>query len=65
MEGFLIRDYFPRFQEGAVQMGQWLAEGKLTFHEHIEQGIENAVQAFLKLFSGENKGKLILQIGDL
>jgi NADPH-dependent curcumin reductase CurA len=64
MEGFLIKDYFSRFQEGAVHMGQWLAEGKLVFHEHIEQGIDNAVPAFLMLFSGQNKGKLILQIGD-
>ena len=30
--------------------------------EHIEHGLENAYPAFMKLFSGGNHGKLVLQI---
>lgn len=62
--GFLIRDYAPRFGEGGAQMAQWISAGQLLFDEHIEQGLENAVDAFLMLFSGANTGKLILKIAD-
>lgn len=40
----------------------WLKDGKLTFSEHIVEGIENAPQAFMSLFKGKNVGKLIIKI---
>jgi NADPH-dependent curcumin reductase CurA len=63
IEGFVVRDYVPRFAEGAAQMAQWLGEGRLRFDEHIDEGIENALPAFLRLFDGTNEGKMILKIG--
>lgn len=62
IQGFLIRDYAPRFAEGAVEMGQWISEGHIVADEHIEKGIENAYEAFMLLFSGGNNGKLILDV---
>jgi NADPH-dependent curcumin reductase CurA len=62
IRGFLVRDYVARFGEGAVAMAKWLGEGKIHFEEHIEEGIDNALPAFLKLFSGQNTGKLILKV---
>jgi NADPH-dependent curcumin reductase CurA len=62
MTGFLISAYVPRFAEGGAQMAAWAAEGKLRFDEDIQHGLENAYAAFMRLFSGENTGKLILQI---
>lgn len=62
IQGFLIRDYAPRFAEGAIDMGAWIASGQITADEHIEAGIENAYDAFMLLFSGGNQGKLILDI---
>ena len=62
VQGFLIADYVPRFAEGATQMAQWIAAGQIRFDEHIEHGLENAYAAFMKLFSGGNQGKLVLQI---
>ena len=62
INGFLIRDYAPRFAEGGAVMAGWMAEGKLTHREHIERGIENAYDAFMLLFSGGNDGKLILDV---
>jgi NADPH-dependent curcumin reductase CurA len=63
MTGFLISDYVPRFGEGGEQMAAWAAEGKIRFDEDIQYGLENAHAAFMRLFSGMNTGKLILQIG--
>ncbi len=64
IEGFLIGAYLSRWPEGAAEMSQWIAAGKLHFREHIDTGIENAVDSFLKLFSGKNDGKLILKLAD-
>lgn len=62
IRGFIIRDFLPRFPEGAAAMGQWLAEGRLIFDEHVDEGIENAFPAFMRLFDGTNDGKMILRI---
>ena len=62
MKGFLIRDYVPKFAEGAAVMAGWIADDKIKFNEHVEHGIENTFDAFMLLFSGGNKGKLILDI---
>jgi NADPH-dependent curcumin reductase CurA len=63
MHGFLIMNYAPRFAEGGAQLAQWMAEGKLRVDEDVQYGLENAFPAFMRLFSGANTGKLVLQIG--
>ena len=62
IHGFLISGYVPRFAEGAAQMAQWLAEGKIRMDEDLQVGLENAYPAFMRLFSGANTGKLVLKI---
>jgi NADPH-dependent curcumin reductase CurA len=62
MQGFLIADYVPRFAEGGMQIAQWIGEGKMRIDEDVQNGLENAHAAFMRLFSGENTGKLILKI---
>ena len=62
IKGFLVRDYPPRFGEGIAEMGKWLAEGKIKHDEDIDRGIENSYAAFMKLFSGANQGKMILDV---
>ena len=43
-------------------MAKMAAEGTLRFDEHIEEGIDNALPAFLRLFEGSNQGKMILKL---
>jgi len=62
IHGFLIADYVPRFAEGGAQMGAWMAEGRLRIDEDVQDGLENAYAAFMRLFSGANTGKLVLRI---
>ena len=62
MEGIVVFDYASRFQEGAMQMGQWLKEGKLVSKEHVEVGIDRFPEVLAKLFKGENFGKLVLKV---
>ncbi len=62
LTGLLVADYVPRFGEGIAAMAGWMTEGKLVFDEHVDEGIDNALPAFLRLFSGSNDGKMILKL---
>lgn len=62
MEGMVVMDYASRFPEAMREMAGWLAEGKLKSKEDIVEGLQTFPQTVLKLFSGENFGKLILKL---
>ncbi len=64
MEGFVVFDYIQQYAEGTKQLATWYSEGKLQFKEHIDEGIENFPTTFLKLFTGENFGKLVLKVSE-
>lgn len=62
MQGFLVRDHVKEFGPAMKQLAQWLNEDKLTYEETIVEGFENIPQAFLDLFKGKNKGKMVVKI---
>lgn len=62
--GLLVADYVPRFGEGMAAMAGWLQSGQIVFDEHVDHGIENALPAFMRLFSGSNDGKMILGLSE-
>jgi len=62
MQGFIVFDFANQYKEAALQMGQWMAEGKLKSKEHIVEGLETFPETLLMLFSGENFGKLMLKV---
>ncbi len=62
MTGFVVTEYFGRYAEGAAEMAGWLAEGKVKAREDVVEGIETFPETLLKLYSGENNGKLVLKV---
>lgn len=65
MQGFIIfDDYGERYPEFAAEMGNWVAEGRIRFREHITEGLEAAPAALIGLLRGENFGKAIVRIAD-
>jgi NADPH-dependent curcumin reductase CurA len=62
MKGMVVFDWAARYGEAAQAMGGWLAEGKLKTREDIATGLENFPDVLLKLFRGENTGKLVLKV---
>ncbi len=62
MEGFVVFDYVQQYAEGIQQLATWHSQGNLKFKEHVDTGIENFPSTFLKLFTGENFGKLVLKV---
>jgi len=62
MQGMIVFDYADRYHIAAQDMAAWMKEGKLQGREDVVEGIENFPSALLKLFSGENFGKLVLKV---
>ncbi len=63
MEGFLVGDYLPRWGEAGTELAGWLAEGRLRSREDVVDGtVADFPEVFLKLFRGENTGKLVLRL---
>jgi hypothetical protein len=62
MEGFVVFDYEDRYAEATEALSRWIAEGKLKAKEDIVTGLETFPETLLKLYHGENFGKLILQV---
>ncbi len=64
MTGFVCFDYLSRYGEAACEMAGWMAAGKLKSREDIVEGLETFPETLLRLFKGENLGKLILKVAD-
>jgi len=64
MEGFVVLHFLDKYPEAAAALGKWTMEGKLKSQEHIEEGIENFLPTFEKLFNGQKKGKLVLKLSE-
>ncbi|MFI8376891.1 NADP-dependent oxidoreductase [Pseudomonas helleri] len=62
MEGFIVMDYADRYVAAGQEMAGWLAKGQLKSREDIVEGLETFPETLMKLFSGENNGKLILKV---
>lgn len=62
MQGMVVMDYARDYRKAAMEMGGWIMQGKLKSKEDIYTGIENFHETFLRLFSGEKMGKLVLKV---
>ena len=62
LEGFDIANYLDLMPEFQKEMTTWIHEGKIKWRETIDHGIEDAPTAFLKLFKGENFGKMLVKL---
>ena len=63
MTGFLVFDYIARYPDAVAEMSSWLAEGRLTSVEDTASGgIETFRSTLLRLFNGQNTGKLVLEL---
>jgi NADPH-dependent curcumin reductase len=62
MRGMVVFDHAARYGEAARDMAGWIGEGKLKHREDIVEGLETFPETLLKLFKGENVGKLVLKV---
>ncbi|MEM6555119.1 MAG: NADP-dependent oxidoreductase, partial [Pseudomonadota bacterium] len=62
IRGFIVSthaDMLPDFQRDMVT---WITGGQMKFEETVMEGIDNAPNAFMGLFSGQNKGKMLVKL---
>ncbi|MDG5775436.1 NADP-dependent oxidoreductase [Haloarculaceae archaeon H-GB2-1] len=62
VQGLLVSDFATRFGKASEQLGTWVASGDLAHRESVVDGLENAPDAFLGLFSGDNIGKQVVRV---
>ena len=62
LQGFLVFDYQPRMDEFYRDMAPWLKSGAVKSRETVVEGLEQAPDAFLGLFKGENVGKMLIRL---
>ena len=65
MEGMVVFDYADRYPQAIAELAGYLKDGRMKSREDVVRG---GVRAFpstlLKLFAGENFGKLVLHVAD-
>jgi hypothetical protein len=64
MEGFIVIDYAAKFGEGRAALKKWVDAGEIVYQVDVVRGIERAPEALLRLFSGKNLGKQLIQVAE-
>lgn len=63
MQGFIATDHLDLWQHFMADMTAWHKAGLLRSAETVHEGIDNAVTAFLGLFTGDNLGRALVKLG--
>jgi NADPH-dependent curcumin reductase len=63
MEGFLVFQFAQRYPEAIAELSKWYAEGEIKKQIDLARGLENAPKTIIRLFTGANFGKQLLQLG--
>jgi NADPH-dependent curcumin reductase CurA len=62
MEGIVVFDYAERFPVAVAELAGYLKDGRMKSREDVVTGLDTFPEALLKLFNGQNFGKLVLQV---
>lgn len=62
INGFIVFDHNDMREDFLRDMSGWIESGRIRARETVVEGLENAVDAFLALFSGDNFGKMVVKL---
>ena len=62
MEGIVVFDYADRYHLAVAEMAGYLKDGRMKSKEDVVLGLQTFPETLLKLFNGENFGKLVLEV---
>lgn len=65
MLGLVVYDFYPRWAEWIALARAWIDEGRLTLIEDVSPGLESAPAQFERLMRGDNRGKTLVQVGEV
>lgn len=63
MSGFIVLDYLAEREIAERRLAGWIAEGRLKPVVDVDEGLESAPNALIKLLAGRNRGKAAVRIG--
>jgi NADPH-dependent curcumin reductase CurA len=64
MEGIVVFDYADRYPIAIAELAGYLKDGRMKSREDVVAGLETFPESLVKLFTGENFGKLVLQVSE-
>ncbi|KAK1318132.1 NADP-dependent alkenal double bond reductase P2 [Acorus calamus] len=62
MQGFIVIDFYHKYNEFVETTRQYIKEGKITYVEDVVEGLESAPAALVGLFTGRNVGKQVVVV---
>lgn len=62
MEGIVVFDYADRYPVAIAELAGYLKDGRMKSREDVVTGLDTFPESLVKLFTGENFGKLVLQV---
>ncbi len=62
IEGFFSPDFYARESELNPLLRRWAASGALKLPFDVNVGLESTITAYTKLFTGENIGKVVVEL---
>jgi NADPH-dependent curcumin reductase CurA len=62
IQGFIVTQFASLRPQFVKDMSGWIGGGQVKWEDTVEQGVDNAANAFLKLFSGGNTGKMLVKL---
>jgi NADPH-dependent curcumin reductase CurA len=62
LEGFIVSNHYDMLPDFLRDMSAWIGSGQLKWKDTVDEGIDNAAGAFIKLFKGENMGKMLVKL---
>lgn len=64
MEGFLLSDFTPDMPAARARLLKWSDEGRLSMRDEVVEGLEAAPATLMRLFRGDNVGKLLIKVAE-
>lgn len=62
MAGFIVLDWADEFPAIRRRLERFVKDGRLAYREDVQHGFERAPETLKRLFTGQNRGKQILEL---
>jgi NADPH-dependent curcumin reductase CurA len=62
VQGFVIVDHYDKVPRMSEALAGYLERGQLRYRAHTLHGLESAIEGINMLFTGENQGKLLVEL---
>ena len=64
LRGFIVSHFNHLSEQFRRDMENWVNSGQISYRETVYQGVDKAPDAFIGLFTGDNTGKMIVNISE-